>query len=177
MGQVIRQEQFKDTATLFFAFTVFYAYIHFSQYFIIWNGAIPEETFYYVKREIGAWWGVSMLIVFGHFLIPFLSLLRIDAKLSLPVILPVCAWAWLMHFCDMSWNVMPIFRPDGFRLTVTDIGCWLFIGGVAGTAWLKGFAANAPYPLKDPRLAEALGVHFHDHAAEDHGHAAAKGAK
>ncbi|MBI1841893.1 MAG: hypothetical protein HYR88_13725 [Verrucomicrobia bacterium] len=177
LGQVIQRKQFHDTATLFFAFTVFYAYINFSQYFIIWNGAIPEETFYYVKREIGAWWGISMLIVFGHFVIPFLALLRIDAKLSLPVILPVCAWAWLMHFCDMSFNVMPIFRPKGFELTLTDIGCFLFIGGVASAAWLKGFGASAPYPVRDPRLAEALGVHFHDHDAGDHGHAAPKAVK
>lgn len=162
LARVAQKNQFHDIAKLFFAFTVFYAYIHFSQYFIIWNGGMPEETFYYVQREQGAWWGIGLLIVFGHFLIPFLALLRIDAKLTAPVIIPVCVWAWLMHFCDMSYNVMPIFRPEGFKLTITDIGAWLFIGGVVGAAWLKGYASNAPYPLKDPRLAESQGIAFHD---------------
>lgn len=171
LAQVAQVNQFKDIATLLLAFTVFYAYIHFSQYFIIWNGAIPEETFYYVKREVGSWWGICMLIVFGHFVIPFLALLRIDAKLNLVVMVPVCIWAWIMHFCDMSFNVMPILRPEGFKLTIGDIGCWLFIGGVMATAWLKALAKYPAYPVKDPRLGEALGIHFHDDV-DAHGHTA-----
>ncbi len=162
LALVAQRQQFHDIAKLFYAFTVFYAYIHFSQYFIIWNGGMPEETYYYVKREAGSWWGIGMLIVFGHFLIPFLALARIDAKLSLPVMIPVCIWAWLMHFCDMSFNIMPVLRKEGFQLTLADIGCWLFIGGVAATAWLKSFGSHPAYPLKDPRMGEALGVHFHD---------------
>lgn len=171
LAQVVQRKQFHDIATLFFAFTVFYAYIHFSQYFIIWNGGMPEETFYYVQREEGSWWGICMLIVFGHFVIPFLGLLRIDAKLALPVVVPICFWAWIMHFCDMSFNVMPIFRPSGFKLTVGDIGCWLFLAGVLSTVWLKSFAKHAAYPVKDPRLGEALGIHFHD-PVDHSGHAA-----
>ena len=167
LSKVVHRNHFHDIAKLLFAFTVFYAYIHFSQYFIIWNGGMPEETFYYVKREVGAWWGVGLLIVFGHFLIPFLALLRIDAKVTAPVIVPVCVWAWLMHFCDMSYNIMPIFRPDGFKLTITDIGAWLFIGGLAAAAWLKGFGSNASFPIKDTRLGESQGVHHH---ADDHAH-------
>ena len=176
LTQVLQPQQFHDTAKLLFAFTVFYSYIHFSQYFIIWNGAIPEETFYYVKREEGSWWGICMLIVFGHFVIPFLALLRIDSKLSLPVIIPVCLWAWLMHYCDMSFNVMPILRPHGFELSLLDIGCWLFIGGVFATFWLKNFVKFNPYPIKDPRLGEALGVHFHEEV-QGHGQSAHKAAK
>jgi hypothetical protein len=80
LAHVVGRNQFHDIGKLFFAFTVFYAYIHFSQYFIIWNGGMPEETFYYVKREVGSWWGIGMLIVFGHFVIPFLGLLRIDCE-------------------------------------------------------------------------------------------------
>jgi len=53
LAPVMREATFKDIGTLFFAFTVFYAYIHFSQYFLIWNAAVPEETFWYVKRENG----------------------------------------------------------------------------------------------------------------------------
>jgi len=175
LALVAGRNQFHDIAKLFYAFTVFYAYIHFSQYFIIWNGGMPEETFYYVQREQGSWWGIGMLIVFGHFLIPFLAFARIDAKLNIAVAIPVCVWAWLMHYCDMSFNVMPILRPDGFQLSLTDIGCWMFIGGVVGVAWLRSLASHAPYPLKDPRLGEALGIHFHDEESSGSGHAPAKG--
>ena len=47
---VVFEKQFYFIGTLFFAFTVFYAYIHFSQFFIIWNANIPEETFWYYIR-------------------------------------------------------------------------------------------------------------------------------
>jgi hypothetical protein len=175
LALVAQRNQFHDIAKLFYAFTVFYAYIHFSQYFIIWNGGMPEETFYYVQREQGSWWDIGMLIVFGHFLLPFLAFARIDAKLNVAVAVPVCVWAWIMHYCDMSFNVMPVLRPKGFELSLADVGCWLFVGGVAAVAWLRYLASHPVYPLKDPRLGEALGVHFHEDA--DHGTAPAKASK
>lgn len=159
LSGVVHKRQFHDIGVLMFAFTVFYSYIHFSQYFLIWNANIPEETFWYVQREEGSWWSISMLIVFGHFLLPFLCLLRIDAKLTLPLMIPLCIWAWMMHFCDMSFNIMPVIHPHGFVLHWMDIGCMAFIGGVLSIVWLKYFRAHPPYPLKDPRLGEALGVH------------------
>ncbi|MSU03638.1 MAG: hypothetical protein EXS23_00185, partial [Pedosphaera sp.] len=97
---VIFKRQIYDIGVLLFAFTVFYAYIHFSQYFLIWNAAIPEETFWYVLREKGSWWDVGMVILFGHFLVPFVTLLRIDVKLNLSIMFPVCVWVWLMHYLD-----------------------------------------------------------------------------
>ena len=63
--------QFYNLGTMLLAFTVFYAYIHFSQYFLIWNAAVPEETFWYVLREKGSWAYVSWALIVGHFLIPF----------------------------------------------------------------------------------------------------------
>ena len=77
---------------LLFAFTVFSAYIHFSQYFIIWNANMPEETWWYVWREKGTWFAVGVVLIFGHFLVPFLSLLRIDVKLVFKLMLPLCLW-------------------------------------------------------------------------------------
>ena len=158
---VVGTRQFLDLGVLLFAFTVFYAYIAFSQYFLIWNAAIPEETFWYVKRERGTWWEISMLLIFGHFALPFLSLLRIDVKLWLPVMVPLCAWNWLMHFADMSFNIMPVLHPENFMVHWADIGCMAFFAGVLSLVFLKYFFSHPPYPLRDPRLAESLGLHHH----------------
>jgi hypothetical protein len=54
LSEVVKPKTFHDTAVILFALKVFYAYIHFSQYFLIWNAAMPEETFWYVKREEGS---------------------------------------------------------------------------------------------------------------------------
>ena len=162
LSRVVGTRQFHDLGVLLLAFTVFYAYIAFSQYFLIWNAAMPEETFWYVKREQGTWWQICMLLIFGHFALPFLTLLRIDAKLWLPVMIPLCAWNWLMHFVDMSFNIMPVLHPDNFHVHWADIGCMAFIGGVLSMVFLKYYFSNPPYPLKDPRLAESLGVYVGD---------------
>jgi len=71
-----------DLGCIQLAFTVFWAYISFSQYFLIYNANIPEETFWYVMREQGAWWGVSMGLIFGHFLFSFLFLLFYSNKVK-----------------------------------------------------------------------------------------------
>jgi len=159
LAKVTTTRQFHDLGVLWFAFTVFYAYIHFSQYFIIWNANMPEETFWYLEREKGSWWEIGMLIIFGHFFLPFLALLRIDAKLNLAVMIPLAVWAWLMHFCDVAFNILPVLYKDGFRLHPVTVGSLMFIFGVLVVVWLKYFRSHPPYPQRDPRMLEALGLH------------------
>ena len=160
LHDVLHDNQFYFLGTLLFAFTLFHAYVHFAQYFVIWNGNIPEETFWYIQRERGSWWWISMVIIFGHFLLPFFVLLPLRVKSSFKIMLPVCGWAWLMHFVDLSFNILPVAHPDGFpwRWILLQFGCLAFMGGFLGRAFLKDFNAHAPYPKQDPRLLEAMGV-------------------
>jgi hypothetical protein len=162
LAAVVKTRQIHDIGVLWLAFTVFYAYIHFSQYFLIYNANIPEETFYYVKREAGSWWQICLILIFGHFVFPFVALLRIDAKLNLSVMIPLAVWAWIMHFCDMSFNIMPLIHQNGFVVHWLDLACMAFMGGVLAMVFIKYFNAHKPYPVNDPRLGEALGVHQHD---------------
>jgi hypothetical protein len=154
-------EQYYYLGSLLFAFTVFSAYIHFSQYFVIWNANMPEETFWYVLREKGTWWAVGLILVFGHFLVPFLSLLRIDVKLVFRFMVPLCIWIALMQYVDLTFNIMPALHPNGvaWQWLWLDAGCVAFIGGVLTKAFLWDLNRYAPYPIKDPRLAEAMGLH------------------
>jgi hypothetical protein len=164
-----RQGQLREVATdktfyfigsLMFAFTVFYAYVTFFQYFIIWNANMPEETFWFVLREKGTWWDIGMVIIFGHFFLPFLLLLRIDVKVSkLWIMIPLGLWAWAMHFADISFQVMPAKHPDGFVLHWMDIACMMFIGGILTRAFLKALNSHPIVPLKDPRFAEAMDIY------------------
>jgi hypothetical protein len=162
LTEVLHEHQYYFLGSLLFAFTVFYAYIHFAQYFIIWNGNMPEETFWYVVREKGTWWWIGMVIIFGHFFVPFLALLRIDVKNKFTFMVPLCLWAWLMHWVDLSFNIMPVPHPDGFpfKWLWLHLGCWAFLAGYVAFIFLKKYAAHPPFPLKDPRLIEAMGL-FH----------------
>lgn len=168
---VVGKTQFYFIGSLMFAFTVFYSYVTFSQYFIIWNANIPEETFWYVLREKGSWFQLSQVIIFGHFFLPFLILLRIDVKNTYWIMVPVCAWAWLMHWCDMQFNIMPVLHKDGFVLHWIDISCMAFFGGLLFTAWKKMYYKYPAYPQKDPRMAETLGVYLPPASAAAASHA------
>jgi hypothetical protein len=161
LTDVLHEHQFYFLGSLMFAFTVFWAYVTFSQYFIIWNANMPEETFWYVIREKGSWFYIGLVIIFGHFFLPFLSLLRIDVKHTFPIMIPICLWAWAMHFVDLSFNILPVYYREGFPFHVVwlPLGCMAFMGGLLAKVFLKKFASAPPFPQKDPRLVEAMGLY------------------
>jgi len=162
LDRVLHNHQFYFLGLLFFAFTVFQAYSEFAQYFVVWNANMPVETFWYLIREHGSWWWVSLLLIFGHFLLPFFVLLPVKAKTDFKIMLPVCLWALAMNFVDLSFNLLPAQHPDGypFKWILVQLGCLAFMGGFLGWAFLKNFNRHAPFPQKDPRLLEAMGIHY-----------------
>lgn len=169
LRNLIREKTYYMLGSLMLAFTVFYAYISFAQYFIIWNANIPEETFWYVLREKGWWWWFGQIIIFGHFFVPFLALLRIDVKLTPKFMIPLCAWAWLMNFCDMEFQIMPALNKQGvvWPGIICDVCCVAFMVGIMAEVFLRSFAKYPPYPQWDPRMAEALDIYVpptHDYA-------------
>src|SRR4029077_15622408 len=99
------------------------------QYFVVWNANMPVETFWYLIREKGSWRAVSLLLIVGHFLLPFFVLLPVKAKTNFKVMLPVCAWALAMNFLDLAFNLLPAAHGDGypFAWIPVQLGCVLFM--------------------------------------------------
>jgi hypothetical protein len=155
----VHEKTFYFMGSILFAFTVFYAYVTFAQYFIIWNANMPEETFWYVLRERGTWWYIGILIIFGHFFLPFLLLLRIDFKLKLAIMGPLFLWAWFMHFMDMSFNIVPVLHGDNFHLDWMDLACMAFIGGFLANRFISQLNSHPILPQKDPRFAESQDIY------------------
>ena len=160
LSSVLQPNYFYFIGVMFFAFTLFQAYIEFAQYFVVWNANMPTETFWYLIRENGNWFALSMILIFGHFFVPFFLLLPVKAKTTFKVIIPVCLWAWLMHAADLAFNILPAAHHDGYPLKWIwlPLGCLMFMGGFLAKVFLKKFNANSPYPQRDPRLLEAMGV-------------------
>jgi hypothetical protein len=160
LSDVLHDNQFYFLGVLFFAFTLLEAYFEFAQYFVIWNGNVPDETFFYLIRESGSWWWVSMVLIFGHFFLPFILLLPARVKMNFKIMLPVCAWAWLMNYADLAFNILPVLHPHGypFHWLWLQFGCMAFMGGLLARVFLKDFNAHAPFPKRDPRLHEAMGI-------------------
>ncbi|MBD3266277.1 quinol:cytochrome C oxidoreductase [bacterium] len=149
-------EHYHDYGKLLFGFIFFWAYIAFSQYMLIWYGNIPEETMWYLARQEGQWFWVSMILIFGHFAIPFLALLSRYPKRRKPILFGWAVWMLLMHYVDLYWLVMPHFSEDTVPLHIIDSGCLVGITGI----WLYGIIIiakkRALIPVKDPRLEASL---------------------
>lgn len=153
---VITDEHLQDVGKLLFAFTSFWAYIAFSQFFLIWYANLPEETFWYKARLVGSWELISILLMAGHFGIPFFYLMGRAVKRRWSTLAVGGIWMLAMHFMDLYWQVMPTLHPEGVRPSALDVAAFVSVGGcfVAAVSWLM--RRQALVPLRDPRLAESL---------------------
>jgi hypothetical protein len=153
---ILTVEHRHDIGKLLFGFTVFWAYIGFSQYLIIWYGNIPEETVYFRERWEGPWKAVSLVLVFGHFVIPFVALISRTAKRSRLILGASALLILVMHYVDIYWLVMPTLGEHGATPSWVDL-CGLLGPLGAGLLVIAHRAAGGPlYPVRDPRLAESL---------------------
>ncbi len=90
-----------------FAFTFFWGYIAFGQYMLIWYAGLPEETQFYLPRQIGHWGSVSLFLLAVHLLIPFPGLLSRHVKRRNAVIAFWAVWSLAACAVDQYWLVMP----------------------------------------------------------------------
>ena len=169
---IFNQAHRYDLGCMMLAFTIFWAYISFSQYFLIYNANIPEETFWYNIREHNgdgvhnSWWIISMLLIFGHFLIPFLLLLWYKTKVVIWKSIGVAVWILLFHIIDLYWNIIPgkvvdLDASNGyyirqFSVEVFDIAAIVGIGGICIWAVCSSMLKAEPIPIKDPNILKSL---------------------
>ncbi len=110
---VITAEHYQDLGKLLFAFgMVFWAYIAFSQFMLIWYGNIPEETAWFLPRQVGGWLQLSWALLLGHFILPFLFLISRWPKRFPGSLAFACVWMLLFGFVDLFYLIMPTIPHD-----------------------------------------------------------------
>ena len=152
----VKPAHWLSTGKLLFAFVIFWAYMFFSQYFIIWIADLPEEVTWWVPRTTG-WKWVTVALVIGHFAGPFFVLLSRNLKKRPVGLSAVAVWLLAFHFLDAWWLVLPAHAPTGPDVHWVDAAALLFTGGLC-TAWGAWVARGVPLlPAAEPRLAASLG--------------------
>ncbi len=158
----ITKDHFYSLGTLLFAFTVFWAYIAFSQYMLQWYGNLPEEIIYFMHRWNGGWKVVSIILVITHFIVPFLLLLPRSSKTNFKLLKFVAVWIILAQFLDMYWLVMPGMVNNGFEYSFSWTDFTFPIAVVGLVLVLFNFVArkNNLIPVGDPKLKRGLDFHL-----------------
>jgi hypothetical protein len=154
LADVVTIDHYHDLGRLIFAFTVFWAYIGGSQYFMIWYANIPEETVWFLQRWEGGWKPVSMLLIFLHFGVPFITLTFYAMKRNPVVLRVIAALLLVMHYVDMYWLIMP--TRGGVHFSWMDLTAVAGIGGIVLWLFYRRFAKHFLVPVNDPKLADSL---------------------
>ena len=169
---ILNSNHFHSIGQLMLAFTVFWAYVTFSQYFLIWNANVPEETFWYNLRELNhdgstnQWWYVGLALLFGHFVVPFLALLSYRFKVTHHIIRRIAFWVLSVILLDLCYNILPALKDEhGDSLNFFSLNLlWVItsvigVGGVCIWAYLRSFPTTKLIPIRDPRISECLTHH------------------
>jgi hypothetical protein len=156
--RVVNEEHYHIMGKFMLTFTVFWAYIGFSQYMLIWYANMPEETSYYIVRNTGNWHELSLLLVVGRFFLPFAILLTQWVKKIPQNLKYVAMWILFMQLVDIFVIVLPFFRTGGFGFfdLLFSLLTLCGIGGVLGWLFFRKLTADYLFPTKDPRLAASL---------------------
>ena len=179
LQNAITVEHYHDLGKWLFGIgVVFWAYIAFSQYMLIWYANLPVETNWYMTRQLGGWGWVSLLLLFGHFLLPFVLLITRWTKRWRSPLPVIAAWLLLMFFVDIYWLIMPVVPEHaittaktynelannitnaeiGYGFSILNFTCLIgMLALVLGGTLINLRKCNL-IPTADPRLGEAL--HF-----------------
>jgi hypothetical protein len=174
----VTTEHYHDLGKWLFGFVFFWGYIAFSQYMLIWYASIPEETGWLARRgastaaehlhppdgsgPLNGWTIVSLVLLFGKFIIPFIGLMSRHVKRRRGLLMFWAAWLLVFQWVDLYWLIMPeldVNHATGVsrvHFGVVEILCFLGVGGIFLATYLRMLAKNALRPLHDPRIDESV---------------------
>ena len=172
LKNVVGPEHDHVMGKLAFAFTVFWAYIAFSQFFLYWYPNITEETSYFLLRNTESWNTVSIGLVVLHFFAPFLLLVRSDVKKKHGYMIFMACYFLVLHAVDVYHMIIPERGPSvglvvhgepelwlGGGKWVLDLVALVIVGAGFVYLFLRNMGAAALYPHRDPRILESANLH------------------
>ena len=173
MKKVVTPEHFHIKGKLLLAFTIFWAYVTFSQFFLIWYANITEETKYFLIRNTEGWNTGMIALVILHFIVPFVILLQAWLKRNMKLLSLMAVYTLIMHVLDhylitipeRSISLMNMLPEHYGNVTTTvpgaflgDILAFITIGSGFLFFYLRSLGQNNLYPNRDPRILESANV-------------------
>ena len=152
LESLVTPKTLHDLGKLCFAFTVFWAYLFFSQFIVIWYGNMPEETSFMMLRiAAGPWRPIGILMVCLVFVIPFWGLMGVVPKRT-PAILGTFAVISLVGLWLDRWVFVVPSLAQGATRVPLGLPELLVTMGFAGLWGLAHLWFARRYPIVSPRL-------------------------
>ena len=125
----VNHNHLHDLAKFMFGFSVFWAYLWFSQFMLIWYANIPEEVTYFITRledyQIPFF---GMLVM--NFILPFLILINSDFKRLNWIIITAGIIILIGHYMDVFNMIMPSAVGDQWSFGIPELGSVMFFAGL-----------------------------------------------
>ena len=147
---------FHNMGKLMLVFVIFWTYMAVSQLIIIYMADLPVETPFYLVRGFGTWGYIAVLLIFGHFFIPFFILLNFRFKRVPYKIAAVGVWLLIIHYIDLSWLVLPVLHPKGMHYHWVDLAAWIGMGGLVVAFGALRMQKHAAISENDPFLKASI---------------------
>ncbi|MFW5952009.1 MAG: hypothetical protein ACOCVZ_07850, partial [Gemmatimonadota bacterium] len=145
LHEYIEGNNLHDLGKLFFAFSVFWAYLFWSQYIVIWYGNLPHEQIFLVNRLQPPYRTLSIVVFFALFALPFFALLGVKPKKTPGIMATVAGLSLLGLWLERYILIYPTLYPDVDTVLfgLPEVGVALAMLGllVASLAW---FGARFP---------------------------------
>lgn len=155
----VTEDHLHDLGKFLFAFTVFWTYVAFSQYMLIWYANLPEETMFIIPRTENGWLWVSIFLLLGKFVVPFLALLPRWAKRTPAHLGAISIWVLIMQYVDLYWISYPTFYEEKVKFGLGEIAVFLGFLGLFLLTTSKFLSRNKVVAVGDPRIQESLYHH------------------
>lgn len=156
LSEVLTPKHLHDVGKLLLANVMVWAYFSFSQFLIIWAGNLPDEIPWYLERLKGGWEYIAMLLVIGHFALPFALLLSRDLKRNFKLLASIAVFILVMRMIDVYWQVMPDASKGVLALSWQDFAGVIGLGGIWVAYFLIQLEKRPLMPLNEPQLVETL---------------------
>ncbi|MDP3353193.1 MAG: quinol:cytochrome C oxidoreductase [Flavobacteriaceae bacterium] len=129
----VNNSHIHDLAKYMFGFSVFWAYLWFSQFMLIWYANIPEEVTYFITRMND--YKIPFLgMVVLNLVFPLIVLMNSDYKKVYGIVIVTGIVILIGHYIDIFVMIMPATVGDQWIIGIPEIssvllllGCFIYI--------------------------------------------------
>ena len=155
----VNDSHLHDLAKFMFGFSVFWAYLWFSQFMLIWYANIPEEVTYFVTRI--EMYPIPFFTMFClNFIFPFLVLMNSDYK-RVPIFIIMAGVVILIgHYMDVYMMIMPATVIDRYGFGIAEFSSILIFLGLFLLIVFYSISKEDLLAKGNPMIKESENFHY-----------------